>query len=40
MAQLAPPRGGDIARLIVEPGTVLLPEALAGELGARKRRFD
>ena len=33
MAQLAPPRGGDIARLIVEPGTVLLPEELAGELG-------
>ena len=33
MAQLAPPRAGDIARLIVEPGTVLLPEELAGELG-------
>jgi len=27
------PRAGDIARLVVEPGTVLLPEELAGELG-------
>ncbi len=33
MAQLAPPRDGDVARLIVEPGTVLFPEELAGELG-------
>jgi len=33
MAQLAPPRGGDLASLVVEPGTVLLPQQLAEELG-------
>jgi putative ABC transport system permease protein len=33
MAQLAPPRGGDLTRLVLEPGTVLLPEQLAQELG-------
>ncbi len=32
MAQLAPPRGGELARLVAEPGTVLLPEQLAEEL--------
>jgi putative ABC transport system permease protein len=33
MAQLAPPRGGDLASLVVERGTVLLPQQLAEELG-------
>jgi putative ABC transport system permease protein len=33
MAQIAPSGGADLARLIVEPGTVLLPEELARGLG-------
>ena len=33
MAQVAPTRGTDFARLVVEPNTVLLPEDLARELG-------
>jgi putative ABC transport system permease protein len=33
MAQVAPTRGTDLARLVVEPNTVLLPEELADELG-------
>ena len=33
MAQIAPARGTDLARLIVEPNTVLLPDELARELG-------
>jgi len=33
MAQVAPTRGADLARLVVEPDTVLLPEDLARELG-------
>ena len=33
MARVAPSSGDEIARLIVEPGTVLLPEEIAAELG-------
>jgi putative ABC transport system permease protein len=33
MAQVAPGRGSDIARLVAEPGTVLLPEELTRILG-------
>jgi hypothetical protein len=33
MGEIAPTRGTDLARLVVEPGTVLLPEELARELG-------
>jgi len=33
MSEIAPTRGTDFARLVVEPGTVLLPEELARELG-------
>lgn len=33
MGEIAPTRGTDFARLVVEPGTVLLPEELARELG-------
>jgi putative ABC transport system permease protein len=33
MAQVAPARGTDLARLVVEPNTVLLPEDLGRELG-------
>ena len=33
MAQIAPARGTELARLIVEPNTVLLPDELARELG-------
>jgi len=36
MAQVAPSRGDAIARLIVEPGTVFLPEELADELGVAR----
>jgi putative ABC transport system permease protein len=33
MAQVAPSGGGDIASLVADPGTVLLPEEIAAELG-------
>jgi putative ABC transport system permease protein len=33
MAQVAPGSGADLARLVAEPGTVLLPEELAAVLG-------
>lgn len=36
MAQVAPSRGDAIARLIVVPGTVFLPEELADELGVAR----
>ncbi len=36
MAQVAPTGGTDIVRLVIEPGTVLLPEGLAGELGVAR----
>ena len=35
MAQVAPTRGTDLARLVVEPDTVLMPEDLARELGVQ-----
>ena len=40
MAQVAPAGGTDIVRLVIEPGTVLLPEGLAGELGIASGGFD